>query len=1145
MIKEKKISVVIFLSIFLLLSPASWTQISLRRIKSTTGSSNITVGLSQVGLDDILLVGGKAANLGELNRLPAVNVPEGFVVTTEALELFFNENPELKKLIAETIERIDWEDPRSINNASEKIKYAILAAHMPKRVVEEITANYRKLEEQFGTNLPVAVRSSGISEDAPDASWAGQFRTELNQRSVFQVISAVQLLWSELFNPDVLSYGHQHNIDFTKFSMGVIIQRMIDASDESSGVGFGLEPDTGFRALPGIVAGVYYIEGVPGLGEGLVQNIVEPDGFLVVKKENGEFKIISKRFGSKEVKVIAKEGMSGTEVVETPEEVRNNWIFTEEKILEIAQAIDQISSYYGRAQDTEFAIQNGKVYFVQSRAETRYSLLPVDLIRWEKKIVNPQAIRGLEPLIKGTGVGGKGAGVGKVVIIDHNSPVPVREQAAHIRKGDVLVAYRTDPSLVDAMRRAGLIITEIGGMNSHAAIVSREYDLNTIIGAKGAMSVLTQGQIVTVDAERGAVWAGSLPLIESKNEYRISELPITEHIKIGTLAFDPTRVRSMFPMALYEQYYGIGLMRLEFTLAEIGLHPLLVIAYDKYKKGEELRPEVRQIVEKHLTEIEEKIRGYASARDFFVDKIRSDILANAITLDKGQVVIVRTSDYKTNEYEDQIGGEFEELLGRELFGIYPESDPMKGFRGIERMLHERILPAFDMELEAILKAWAEEPDKVNVMIPVVRIPQDVKEFRELLQQKIAEMGLSHLGMPKLIMMFEVPSNIFQIQEFIKAGVDGFSFGTNDLTQFLLAVDRDSGLFKNAEQGQYDAVNRAVIKALGIAIKEAKGAGISTGICGQAPSDYPDVYPAILTELGIESVSVTHDVFDRVVRNIARAEVEGGAERYLHGLEMVLYYEDAPNPLSFAVPVISADEVFKKIGIHPLALHAFDNRTLGNREVAEKITRRIGGRSALRYYRNQIYNYVKESLQQKGSGIRYKSSGLMSTEYRKLIGGELFESQEANPTLGAFGLYRLLHYREMPELFRIELTAVLEAVRDSGKKIKFEFDVVRTIKELEDAISLLEDIASEVGINRDKIKIGMRVTTPANILLLEQYITHGDLDFISIDRELLASNILAAYPLELLPGDKIEDALQIPLKLIRSIAEKMGIPILTP
>lgn len=1100
----------------------------------------LVVPLDQIDADDLLLVGGKGANLGELLKIPGLNIPEGFVVTTDALKLFFESNPGLRHEITDLLSHINWDDPGSINSTSELIKQKILQASMPQEIVEIIKEQYSKLEEVAGvSDVPVAVRSSGVSEDAPDASWAGQFRTELNRRGIFQVIEAIQELWSELFNPDVLTYGRQHDIEFEKFSMGIIVQRMINASEGHSGVAFGLDPDSGFRAAPGIVDGVYYIEALPGLGEALVQNLAEPDGFLVVKKLNGEFEIIETTVGAKEKMIVYKPGLSGTEIIDTPQDLRTTWALTEERVLEIAKIIDSINQHYDRPQDVEFAIEADTIYIVQSRAETKHSLKPIDLIEWSKMVVKQSDIDafGAEPILKGTGVGLKGAGVGRVVMIDHNSPIPVREQAARVKEGDVLVAYRTDPSIVDAMRRAGLIVTEIGGMNSHAAIVAREYDLNAIIGAEGAMSILAEGQIITLDSERGVVFPEELPLTLSETHYRISELPVTKKIKIGTLAFDTDRVRAMFPMSLYDMYYGIGLMRLEFVLGKIGIHPLAILAYDA---GETLAPEV-------ANEIEKRIKQYPTARDFFITKVKEGIINNATVLRDGQKVIVRTTDYKTNEYEDQLGGEFEELLVTEVMGRYPESDPMRGFRGIERMLNEKFAEAFDMELEAILSAWAEAPDKVSIMIPVVRTPEDVTNFKEVLRKKIDEMGLSHLGEPELIMMFEVPSNIFQVNDFIAAGVDGFSFGTNDLTQFILAVDRDSGFFKGEALGEYDAVSKAVIKALGIAIKAAKEAGISTGICGQAPSDHPDIYPAILTALGIDSISVTHDVFHKVVERVANAELEGGGEMYLRDLTLFLDYIDNPTPEEVKYNILDSDSILKNnIKIHPLALLAFDRRQISDRAVVNRILKKIGDKTGQRYFWDIVYKRVKEALESGRKEYVYRTSNFLSSDYAKLTGGNLFESAEANPTMGVFGMYRMLHYQNMLDMFRLELTAVLEAARDTGKKIKIEFDMVRTVKELNDAVSLLEEVMEDVGLSDEYVEIGMRIATPANVLLIDKFIEGGNLNFVSIDRDVLASNILAATPLSLVPADRIERVLEIPMKIILSAIERHpGVRLLIP
>ncbi|MCM8783200.1 MAG: PEP/pyruvate-binding domain-containing protein [Candidatus Omnitrophica bacterium] len=361
---------------------------SFRRIKTQPAKeSALVLFFHELGREDIFLVGGKGANLGELSHIAGISVPEGFVVTTTAFQKFLDANPGLQDKIIRIINSIDWDTPSSINSAAEKIKEAVLRANMPREIIEMIKAGYGHLEEISGIkDVPCAVRSSGVAEDSPNFSWAGQFRTELNQRGIYQVLEAVKLIWAELYNPDALTYGHQNGIDPRKFSMGVVIQRMINS--EKSGVAFGLESDTGFRANPGGMEGVFYIEGVYGLGEGMVQNIQEPDGFLVVKMPNGEFKIIERIFGSKREQIVYRSGMSGTEKTSVPEEWRQRWVFSEAEVLEIARAVFALNSHYNHPQDVEFAWEGGKLYILQSRNETVHADKPVDLIEWRKFRIN-------------------------------------------------------------------------------------------------------------------------------------------------------------------------------------------------------------------------------------------------------------------------------------------------------------------------------------------------------------------------------------------------------------------------------------------------------------------------------------------------------------------------------------------------------------------------------------------------------------------------------------------------------------------------------------------------------------------------------------------------------------------------------------
>jgi pyruvate,water dikinase len=1113
-------------------------DLTFRRIKSLIPPtdprfSRLTIGFKELRRtkEDVLLVGGKGASLGELSQLQGIEVPEGFVVTTTAFHKFLDANPGLKDNIDKFILAIDWNNPTSLREASEKIKQEILKADIPEEIVKAVTEDYRRLEEFAKVkDLPTAVRSSAVAEDSPNFSWAGQFRTVLNQRGIFQVLEAIHANWADLYNPDALAYGHQNEIDPRKFAMGVIVQRMVNS--EQSGVGFGLESDTGFRAAPGIVNGVFYIEGVYGLGEALVQNLQEPDGFVVVKTLDNQYKIVERTFGSKQEQIVYRPGMGGTEQRPVPEELRAKWVLKPEEVLAIARTIEIINNHYGAPQDVEFAREGGKLYIVQARNETRYSPKPLDLIEWKKKVVDSNARETAKVMARGEGVGAKGAGVGKVVVIDEKSVVPIRQQAEGVKEGDVLVAYRTDPSLVDAMRRASLIVTEIGGKNCHAAIVSREYNLNAVIGVKGAMGIFAEGQVVTVDAEQGVIYAGELPLKESNVSYQVSNLPQTQKIKVGTLAFDTARVRAMFALGLHPSYYGIGLMRAEFALQNIGIHPLAILDYDAKKLT---NPQVSQ-------DITAKIKGYDSAKAYYLERLSSAIYSNSIVMANGQKVIYRTTDFKSNEYEDMLGGDLYE---------HPETNPMMGDRGLQRMLSTKYKEAFEMELEAFLKAWAENPDKISIMVPVVRTPQDIAVFKQILQSKIQKMGLSSKGMPEIVMMYEVPANVFQAADFMQQGIKGISIGSNDLTQFILGVDRDSGLFKGQGMEEYDAVNPAVIKGLGIGIKTAQRFGVKSGICGQAPSDHPDVYPYILTALGIDSISVTPDVFHKVVGNVAKAEREGGGERYLAGLDLFLDYVEGATPSNLQFRTVSSDGIVKPLGIHPLAMLAFDRGKLkGHPEVVRDIAAIVGTRSAEKVYWDTVYRATQAALKL-GSNVNYKTAGLLSTEYTKLIGGSLYEKPEANPILGAFGAYRMLQYGsedgslKMKDIFLMEMTAVLQAAKDAGKTISLELDMVRTLTELKDAMGVINEAIAKVDIDKNKIKLGISVSTPGNVLLIDRFIREGNLSFVRVNQERLAQYLLAADPLAIVEPARVRAALEIPLKIINTALKRanvnLGIP----
>ncbi|AEB94640.1 MAG: pyruvate, water dikinase [Metallosphaera sp.] len=755
--------------------------------------------LIKVRKEMIELAGGKGANLGELLS-QGIRVPPGFVITSKAYSYFLDYNGLREKIISAL--------NLSPDEASKVIKNLILSAKLPPDLEEMINSSYNELANMAGKEVLVAVRSSATAEDIENASFAGQQDTYLNvNRS--NIIEAVKLVWASLYNERAIEYRKSKGIDSSKVEMAVVVQKMVNS--KSSGVMFTLNPSNGDRNL-------IVIESSWGLGEAVVGGKVTPDE-IVISKSN--LKILDKRISKKNLKIVYDKGRNIEVHLEGEESEKPS--ISDEEALELAKLALKIEAHYGTPMDIEWAIDSDlkfpdNVFIVQARPETFWSSRKKEDVKVEEKPSERKV------LVKGLAAS-PGIASGKARVL-----LDVKD-AKEFQKGEILVTKMTDPDWVPVMKAASAIVTDEGGITSHAAIVSRELGIPAIVGAKEATKVLETGQEITVDATRGVVYDGKIILEEPKQE---------SHTSTGSLGLSRDAMLSLFPVTgtkiymnlgqpdVIEKYLdlpfdGIGLMRIEFIVSEwIKHHPLYLI---KIGKPEE-----------------------------FVNKL-ADGIARVASAIYPRPVVVRFSDFKTNEYRGLIGGEEFEP---------EERNPMIGWRGVSRYVSQQYEPAFRLEVRAIRKAREDMGLKnVWVMFPFVRTSWELNKAIKIMEDE----GLTRTPDFKVWIMAEVPSVITMADEFSKM-VDGFSIGSNDLAQLTLGVDRDSEIL--GRMGYYDERDPAVLRSMRRLIRVAHKYGRTVSICGQAPSVYPEVTEFLVKE-GIDSVSINPDTVIYTRRLVASIE----------------------------------------------------------------------------------------------------------------------------------------------------------------------------------------------------------------------------------------------------------------------------------
>ena len=728
-----------------------------------------------VGKEDIPIVGGKGANLGELANA-GIPVPDGFIVTAKAY-FDFLKTTSIKDKIMTELSGLDMNDSQKLQEAAKKIKTAILAAGMPEELGKSIKDYYHKLCGE--SDKKVAVRSSATAEDLPDASFAGQQETFLNIEGWKSVVKNVQKCWASLFEARAIFYRATNNFSHLKVGIAVPVQLMVQS--EFSGIMFTVNPLTNNRDEISIEAGY-------GLGQPIVSGEVTPDQYIVNKKTG---KIVS-RFVSKQTWQLTLAGKTPvSKKYQQAQKLKNK------TIIEMAHLGIRIEKHYGNPQDIEWGIEDGKIRIVQSRPVTT-------LVQKNETILGVDSSKKAKLLLEGLAAS-PGIGTGEVRIVKNPKEI------SNVKKGNVLVAEMTNPDYVPAMRRASAIVTDLGGRTSHAAIVSRELGIPAVVGTSHATKILTNGETITVDGAQGKVYAGDITVEKEKIETILSDpgVDITK-VKTATKVYVNLAEPELAEEMAARNVDGVGLLRAEFIIANIGTHPMKFV---KEKKQKEF-----------IKELAEGLEKFASA--FYP-----------------RPVVYRFNDFKTNEYANLKGGkEFEK----------EEPNPMIGYRGVSRYLKEP--EVFDMELEAIKHVRNKKGLKnLWVMVPFVRT---VEQFREV-KKLVSAAGLRRSGMFKFWMMVEIPSNVILLDEFLDEGIDGVSVGTNDLTMLTLGVDRDNEKVADT----YSEMNEAVLRSLEKIATTCKRRKVTCSVCGQAPSVFPELVEKLVS-WGMTSVSVSPDVIDK-------------------------------------------------------------------------------------------------------------------------------------------------------------------------------------------------------------------------------------------------------------------------------------------
>ena len=802
-----------------------------------------TLSLDEVLLSDLDKVGGKNASLGEMiqNLAPlGVKVPGGYAVTVAGYWKYLDYN-NMRDRVKDAMNGLDTDDVVQLRQVGSQVRNIVRDGVFPEDMITEIRERYLKMSAEYGNEITdVAVRSSATAEDLPDASFAGQQETYLNVRGSESILNSVRDCFASLFTDRAISYRENFGYDHFNIGLSVTIQKMVRSDLGAAGVAFSIDTESGFKD-------VVLINGSYGLGEMVVGGAVKPDEFLVFKPTlaKGFKPIVEKTLGNKDQKMIYgnKPGQR-VQIVSLPKKLQSEFCIDDDKILQIADWVSKIEKYYSDLKggwtpmDVEWAVDGltNELYIVQARPETIHSQKVHDL-HTEYKI--DKADREKDIILKGIAVGDKIAS-GKVKILYSMDGRDGSADMSDFKEGDVLVTEMTDPDWEPLMKKASAIVTDKGGRTCHAAIIARELGVPAIVGTGNATEILQENQEITISCAEGSdgiVYQGAVEFQTIKTN--LSELPKTE---------TPIMMNVASPELAYKFSHipneGVGLARQEFVINNyIQVHPLALMQH-KELNDETLTAAINKITE-----------GYESEEEFFISKLAQGVgkIASAFYPKR---TIVRLSDFKSNEYFNMLGGKYFEP---------DEENPMIGFRGASRYYSESYKPAFAWEVKALKRAREEFGlDNITIMVPFCRTVEELKKVYEVMEENGLKRGENGL---EIYIMAELPSNILMAEEFSEH-VDGFSIGSNDLTQLTLGLDRDSSLVAHI----YDERNPAVKRMISMLIKTAKETGTKVGICGQGPSDFPD-FAQFLVEEGINTISVTPDSVMKTIKAVNSIEQE--------------------------------------------------------------------------------------------------------------------------------------------------------------------------------------------------------------------------------------------------------------------------------
>ena len=773
------------------------------------------VTFKEVDRNSVAIVGGKGANLGEMTKA-GLPVPPGFVTTSEAYFIFVRAN-KLDEFIKNATAGLNVQDNKKLNEVAEQIKKAIIDAPIPREISDDIVRAYSEL---CGTTIPtasqeiyVAVRSSATAEDLPEASFAGQQETYLNVKGPDEVVLAVRKCWASLFGARAIYYRQEQGYDHLKVGLAAVVQKMVQS--ERSGVMFSVDPVSQDSSK-------LVIEAAYGLGEVVVSGSVTPDRYVVRKSD---FSILEKSIARQDWMLIKLD--KSNEKVNIKEEFKEKQKLTDDEVVELARLGAKVEEHYGKPQDMEWAYSEGELFLVQSR--------PITTLKKKELKIEKKENGGGKAAAKGGGNMGNKISPDKATILVKGlsaSPgiasgpvrfVPTPDKIDIMQKGEILVTDMTTPDFVPAMKRAAAIVTNAGGATCHAAIVSRELRVPCIVGTKKATSILKDGMIITVDATRGIVYEGDVDFGEEEamhDDEDHAQRPMVEYTPVtGTKVYVNLAEIELSEKVAKHPCDGVGLLRAEFMIANIGEHPRKLL---KEGRGQE-----------------------------FTDKLAEGMRRICIAF-YPRPVVYRATDFKTNEYRNLKGGEEFEPH---------EANPMMGYRGCARYVAEP--DVFNLELAAIKKVREEyKLENLWLMIPFVRSITEFKAVKDL----INEGGLYQSNSFKLWIMVEVPSTVFLIDKFCELGIDGVSIGSNDLTQLTLGIDRDNETLA----AHFEERNPAVLTAIKHVVKRCRAHGVTVSLCGQAPSVYPE-FAERLVEFGVTSMSVNPDAIERTRKIVASAE----------------------------------------------------------------------------------------------------------------------------------------------------------------------------------------------------------------------------------------------------------------------------------